>query len=209
MSCIRLFVLNYQKFKMSIVNQYFQTKFLNQFLDEVMVGHIQIPSVIHDVKWTPQQNLELFKSIGQNLPIGSFLLLKTIKQIECNSFKNSVKHVDNFFYLLDGYQRLFVLFQELKSSFYESHICFDLDCENFTIKNQNKKYQMPVYLLFNCLDLIKYQRTLKSDELIQKSDAISTIFRNFKIPLSVVETDNEKLANLAYCNSGTRIQNLF
>lgn len=91
---------------------------LRSLLEDVQRGHIRVPRFQRPFVWTNEQRLELLESIGDNMPIGSLLVWRTVKY-RLESFPNVGPHEmpqipvkppqTGWQYLLDGNQRVSTL----------------------------------------------------------------------------------------------------
>lgn len=91
---------------------------LRSLLEDVQRGHIRVPRFQRPFVWTNEQRIELLESIGDNMPIGSLLVWRTVKY-KLESFPNVGPHImpaipakvpqTGWQYLLDGNQRVSTL----------------------------------------------------------------------------------------------------
>lgn len=128
-------------------------------------------------------------------------------------------------YLMDGLQRLSTLYgtliypieemepsKVLSSKAKELSVYCDLtadDVENLflfeseldsSLKSKYKYIYMPLSLVFKSKELLRFQRTIPSgrDDLLDKSDAIVTAFKNYKIPVIPLESDDQALVTKSF-----------
>jgi hypothetical protein len=210
-----------------------QIKYLYQLLDQIENGKLFVPKFQRGFVWKDEQRLNLLRSIKSGIPIGSLLLwettqydLITFDKIGGLSIPHPPKpnsHIPRA-YLLDGHQRLSTLFGSLKRSANEAledkanivddinwRVYYDLEEEDFLllkISEAPKFDWMPANVLLDSLTLLKFLRTLKDDELIQRADRLSRTFISYKIPLVVIETDDVEHATTAFQrinSSGTQM----
>jgi len=204
-----------------------QVQYLSQVLDEVRRGNLLIPRFQREFVWKPEQQLELLRSVRDGIPIGSLLVWRTSK-VGLKTFTRLAGHVvpgppeptpgAPRQYLLDGHQRLSTLFgalhrpppgtpvpsentddpQEPASYFY------DLDAEDFCLGPVNlfRSTLLPTNILFDSIGLLKFQRELvgrkNGEELIARADRLANAFRNYKVPLVPLVTDNLEDATKAF-----------
>jgi hypothetical protein len=57
---------------------------------------------------------------------------------------------------------------------------------------------MPVNVLLDSLALLKFQRTLKDEKLIEKTNQLSNTFRNYKIVVVPIATDDLEYATTVF-----------
>jgi hypothetical protein len=123
-------------------------------------------------------------------------------------------------YLLDGHQRLSTLFGALNSvprgptvapptgsqTNMPSQYFYDLDEQDFVLPNPSDPLRMdlfrpallPTSILFDSIALLRFQRGLKDNALVERVDALSNVFRNYKIPIVPLVTDNLEDATKAF-----------
>ncbi|TDB91665.1 DUF262 domain-containing protein, partial [Micromonospora fluostatini] len=92
---------------------------LDDVLDDIAEGRIQIPVFQRPFVWRPEQMLELFDSIERGYPIGSVLVWETRQPIESLPSVGDVQVPpapagQMVSYVLDGHQRLSTLFGVLR-----------------------------------------------------------------------------------------------
>src|SRR6185312_15829581 len=101
-----------------------QIQRLPNLLREVQAGEIRVPRFQRPFVWKTDQRLDLFKSIYEGIPVGSFLIWRTRDHdLQCYDHLGSVqiswpRRVDEDLgsvrqYLLDGHQRLTTLYVAL------------------------------------------------------------------------------------------------
>lgn len=123
-------------------------------------------------------------------------------------------------YLLDGHQRLSTLFSALSetgksevsdirdvdlSGLVAGDVEYDLDEEEFILAGRKRKldhHYLPLSKLMDSVELIKFQRALpggeRGEELINRSDALAKRFRNYKIPIIPIVTNDLEAATRAF-----------
>ena len=193
--------------------------YLQQLLDELAKGYLQIPRFQRGFVWTDDQRLELLQSIRSGIPIGSILVwrtgitaLKTVRRIGPHDLPEPVPSPTSArSYLLDGLQRLSTLFgclrprPSLVSPFVADsegeptswRVGFDLEAEQFEILDEGDD-QSPTWLsldrLLDSVRLLKFQRGLSdrpdADQLVQRADALAETFRTYKLPVVPVVTED-------------------
>lgn len=128
-------------------------------------------------------------------------------------------------YLMDGLQRLSTLYgtliypvEEIEpskrsgASVKALSIYCDLTAENVEnlflfeselepgVKSRAKYNYMPLSLVFKSKELLRFQRTIPSgrDDLLDRSDAIVSAFKNYKIPVIPLESDDQALVTKSF-----------
>jgi uncharacterized protein with ParB-like and HNH nuclease domain len=87
---------------------------LIKFLGDIEDGKFKIPTFQRDFVWNKSDKTDLFDSISKEYPIGSIMLWQPNYEFDSNG-KIGPYTIDNsnnkdFFYVLDGFQRLSTLF---------------------------------------------------------------------------------------------------
>lgn len=156
------------------------------YIEDIEKGLIQIPAFQRDFIWKPNDKLNLFDSMKRGYPIGSILFWKP----ESETFELNPKigpyqiptTNGEYFFILDGFQRLSTLFgclinpnktnlicdkDEWQKSF---NICYDLDKEEFFIPRSQKldPYQVHIYDLIDTRSSFSFQRDLFNDGVNEK-----------------------------------------
>lgn len=170
-------------------------RFLDELLNDVHNGRliIQEERLINpsfwDKKWKFSSSpLDLIESIAHNIPIGSIVIYEK----------------DGKDYVLDGHHRLFHLYNLLYSDFPKIHyrILYNLEKSTFYYQigfNENMSlHYIPVSLLLNNIELIRYQRKLNNESMIAKSDALSTTFRNHQVAVYRMKINSDAEIKNAY-----------
>lgn len=179
---------------------------LIKFLTEIEDGKFKIPTFQRDFIWEKTDKIDLFDSISKEYPIGSIMLWQPEYEFE-SSGKIGPYTIDNtnnkdFFYVLDGFQRLSTLFgcltnpHKTKLKFdsvklkKEFNLFYDLEEENFNMNSNGKKTNIPVYLLIDTyafldyLDLLRAELNdnVKSKVLIDRAKKLSSTLIDYSIP---------------------------
>lgn len=175
---------------------------LIHFMDMIRNGQVKIPSFQRDFIWTNRQKIKLFESIKEEYPIGTILLWKPDAEF---SVKDTLgpftvaKRNTNFFYILDGFQRLSTLFgcltnpspeefeidKELLSQF---AMQYDLEKEEFNIprNRQVEITNLPVYKLLDTFGFLDFSDELRST-LDNKEDANKLIGRAKQLSSTLID----------------------
>ena len=193
--------------------------YLQQVLDDLAKGYLQIPRFQRRFVWTDDQRLELLQSIRDGIPIGSILVwrtgltaLKTIREIGPHLLPDPVPSpTSSRSYLLDGMQRLATLYGCLRTlpqtvsafaldddgSEVSWLVGFELTTEQFQIVDRGTTAAptwLPLTLLLDSVRLLQFQRGLAAredaDRLIQRADALAETFRIYKLPVVPVVTED-------------------
>lgn len=124
---------------------------LNNLIVEVSTGRYRIPQFQREYVWEKSKVIELFDSIYNEWPIGTFFLWKAGR--EHNRLFRSlidlnippIQDDDDISFILDGQQRIISLYVTLMGLTIGDtdygHICFDVQDEKFTYREpDNRRY---------------------------------------------------------------------
>lgn len=191
---------------------------LLEYIKDFQEGKIQVPAFQRDFVWNNNQKLELLESIEKGYPIGSILLWRPDFKKEEDFYKFESESIgsykipnreEDYFYILDGFQRLSTLFgclvnphktklerniDEWESMF---NIIYNLEAEegeySFELSRKTSDleyYKIPVYKLIDPKEFFDFQRTIfhknlheeKIEEYLSKFENISKRFQTFELP---------------------------
>jgi len=179
---------------------------LIKFMTEIEDGKFKIPTFQRDFVWEKKDKIDLFDSISKEYPIGSVMLWKPNYEFD-NNGKIGPYEIDNtnskdFFYILDGFQRLSTLFGcltnpnntklkydpiKLKKEF---TLFYDLEDESFNMNSNGRLTNIPVYILIDTYAFLDYLDALrnevndneKSKVLVDKAKRLSSTLIDYQIP---------------------------
>ena len=179
---------------------------LIKFLVDIEDGKFKIPTFQRDFVWNKSDKTDLFDSISKEYPIGSIMLWQPDYEFDSNG-KIGPYLIDNsnnkdFFYVLDGFQRLSTLFGcltnpsktklkydaiKLKKEF---TLFYDLEDESFNMNLNDKKTNIPVYILIDTYAFLDYLDLLRSELndneksklLIDRAKKLSSTLIDYQIP---------------------------
>lgn len=200
-------------------------QYVSQVIEEVLSGNLQIPKFQRPYVWDWDQRLNLLRSIQLGIPMGAIMIWRT--SIEAlNTFDSfgtvrfkQPQQTGPRQYLLDGVQRLSTLVSALTPPgdlineidpntkyFVEEEdraAFFDLESNDFvSIKvNQASPRHMPLHVLSHSVALLRFQRNLGGpnvDQWIANSDAVARAFREYKVPVIPIVTDDIGLASQTF-----------
>lgn len=174
------------------------------YINDIENGLIQIPGFQRDFIWTMSDMIELFNSLKMGYPIGTILLWKPLQRYGENTKIGPYiipQTTDNFFYVLDGFQRISTLIgclinpqktelrvdENLLKNF---RIFYDLRTEEFAPQRTKslEYYQVPVYKLIDNKETFLWQRQLfdKDEEeiemLLERYEEIGNTLLSFHLP---------------------------
>ncbi|QJD92217.1 DUF262 domain-containing protein [Duganella dendranthematis] len=192
-------------------------QYLQQILDGVSTGLLRVPRFQRPFIWLEDRQLELMRSIREGVPIGAIMIWKTtdapvayykrIGRFPLGTASDPRPQQ----YILDGVQRICTLYGALinppsaddvvnyngETEFLDNEkvIYFSFPDDDFVFSDANTTNSdlMPLNVLFKTLDLIKFQRKLEEtgkEEWIEQSSDLAVRFRDYKIPLLSLTTDD-------------------
>lgn len=182
-------------------------------------GKIQVPAFQRNFVWSTYQKIELLESIERGYPIGSVILwqpdfnqdeeLYKFESESIGSYTIPTKRND-FFYILDGFQRLSTLFgclinpsetnllQDKELWFKEFNIVYDLESkegdDNFELSKKRHSeleyYKIPVYQLIDPKFFYNFQRKLielkvdkeSVERYLDKFEKVSKAIQKYELP---------------------------
>jgi hypothetical protein len=178
-----------------------ETCYIRDLIQDIAKGEIKIPKFQRPFVWSPKQALDLLDSIAHNYPIGSILIWKTHDKLiaERNIGEFQLPTTDELTptnYVLDGQQRLTVIYSYLGAKVSDSGIdaAYDLEREQFIEFSGDEQIQIhmfggifPLRHLFDTTKLLNFRSRLlshpNSKEYQQKIDSLYEVLSNYKIPI--------------------------
>jgi hypothetical protein len=179
---------------------------LIKFMSEIEEGKFKIPTFQRDFIWDKNDKIDLFDSISKEYPIGSIMLWQPKYEFD-NNGKIGPYEIDNtnskdYFYILDGFQRLSTLFGCLTNPYKtklkydqiklkkEFTLFYDLEEESFTMNSNGRLTSIPVYLLIDTYAFLDYLDSLRSEindnekskYLVDKAKKLSSTLIDYQIP---------------------------
>lgn len=203
-----------------------QIQYLMQLLEEIHRGYLQVPRFQRPFVWDVGQRLELMRSIRDGIPIGTIMVWRTHRSDivthdrlgpypvkAAPGGKGLVRQ-----YLLDGVQRLSTLYGALyppepRSTHEEPGVEFSTyynleSCEFVTPGLEPiEPHHVPLSLLLDSVELLRFQRRLRGkneDIWVDRADEIARAFREYKIPIIPIATDDLELATRTFQRINTQ-----
>jgi hypothetical protein len=146
--------------------------------------------------WKAEQALTLLDSIGSNYPIGSLLLWKTVDKLaverNIGDFRlPSTEELTPTDYVLDGQQRLTVIYAALGASADESGFAasYNLVNEEFVLPSADNHsvVEFPMRWMFKTTELLNFRTALQSHprahELQPRLDELVHVFTSYQVPV--------------------------
>ena len=153
---------------------------LVNWMDSVRSGDIQIPKFQRDFVWDVNAIKDLFDSIKNGYPIGSILMWKPESESferaeEMGGFELSEPNSPDYWFILDGFQRLSALFgclnnpdsgtritdKQLREK--KFNVYYDLSTEEFLIPRSQSMitaWQVPLHILIDTKAAFRFQSSL-------------------------------------------------
>lgn len=159
---------------------------LIQYIEDLENGNLQVPTFQRDFIWTSKNKLDLLDSLKRGYPIGSLLFWQPVnkKHVQTDKIGSCTipEKEKDFFYILDGFQRLSTIFgcfvdlnkiklqidkEEWQKDFL---IYYDLETEEFILPQTLKieLHQIPVYQLMSTRAVFLFERELRNKNYKEK-----------------------------------------
>jgi uncharacterized protein (DUF2164 family) len=189
---------------------------LFHYIDDFEKGNIRVPAFQRDLVWRTNDKLQLFESIKLGYPIGSilfwrpdFISKEDFVKFEANKMGSYFlpERTQDYFYILDGYQRLSTLLgclvnpektnlkRDDKEWLKEFNIIYNLETDKF---EYNKKpnlseleiFKVPLFRFVDGKEFFDFQKQLlqsdydksKIDDYIKKYENFSSNIIDYNIP---------------------------
>lgn len=172
-----------------------ETPLIKDLVNDIKKGEIKIPQFQRKFVWNENQAFKLLDSISNNYPTGSLLFWKTTTKlsVERNIGDFKLPETDDLSpttYVLDGQQRLTVIYSCFGASDNEEgfSVGYDLINENFLkLSNKMELHIFPLRYIFHTTKLLNFRTALIShpiaSELQEKLDALIEIITNYRFPV--------------------------
>jgi hypothetical protein len=177
---------------------------LTDYIGDIENGLLQVPGFQRDFIWTIADMIELFNSLKMGYPIGTLLLWKPDRSYGENAKIGPYfipERTENFFYVLDGFQRINTLFGCLinpnkttleidRMILKNFRIYYDLSTEEFALQRSSNLefYQIPVYKLIDNKETFLWQRELfglveaQAEVFLERYERIGNTLLSFHLP---------------------------
>jgi hypothetical protein len=172
---------------------------VEQVVDLVRAGEMRIPDFQRPFRWGIADAIRLFDSILRGYPVGSLLLWERRAEesrIRVGALNINAPAQDRALWVVDGQQRVTTLANALSSEASVDDrfaLSFNLVTQQFVPGVGDKRaVVVPLPVLFELQDLMNWFR--QKPEAMDYFDAATSAakkIRQFKIPASVVETQDE------------------
>ena len=172
-----------------------EVELISTLIAGINKGEIKIPKFQRAFVWKDDQALDLLDSIANNYPVGSLLLWRTKERLlaERNIGEFSLPSTDDMDptdYVLDGQQRLTVIYSCLGAEEADAGfaVAYDLENERFLrLTDSIKLHQFPLRKLFNTTQLLNFRaavQTVANGAMFQERlDALIGAFSDYRLPV--------------------------
>jgi hypothetical protein len=167
-------------------------------------GVIRIPPFQRSFRWEKDDVLKLFDSIFRGYPIGNLLMWRRPAEagrIEIGPLAIEVAERPNALWVVDGQQRITSLVGALAAPSDtvdpKFRIYFDLRTQKFTSAGRRDRvpeHWLPMPIVLHNERLLRWLRDRRSlsDDEVRFCDSVVTQIREYEIPMSVVEGDDQQ-----------------
>ncbi|MEP0881825.1 DUF262 domain-containing protein [Trichocoleus sp. ST-U3] len=191
--------------------------FIRNIITQVISGQIRVPTFQRGFVWDADRVAFLMDSIYKGYPFGSILLWRTRERLKFERKLGpfELPSVDPDYpvdYILDGQQRItsiFGVFQtelEQENSEDWTRIYFDYRANpdaqesQFTALNPQDFDPNRYFLLRHLFDTTAYRKATKDfdDQLAEKIDKVQSVFKEARIPIQMLSTDDRKTVAIVF-----------
>ncbi len=149
--------------------------YLGGIIKDVETGKLRIPRFQRKFVWERAKVVKLLDSIYHQFPVGSFFFWQTPKKY--NKFFRNIAELslpepderDEVTFILDGQQRITSLYSTIKglsiNNIDYSHICFDLEKQEFTTRKSDDKRYIAVCDMLDEKHLKIYESLIRDESL--------------------------------------------
>lgn len=189
---------------------------LFHYIDDFERGNIQVPAFQRDHVWSSKDKIELFESIKLGYPIGSILFWRPDFKSNSEFLKFESDKIgsyflpqrsQDYFYVLDGYQRLSTLLGCLVNSEKtnlrrddlewqkEFNLIYNLESDKFEFNRKTNLseleiYKVPLYKFIDGKEFFEFQKQLLNlnldssiiSDYIKKYENLSSKIIDYNIP---------------------------
>ena len=200
-------------------------QYLQHVLEMVATGALRIPRFQRPFIWLEDRQLELMRSIREGIPIGALMIWRTTNAPVAfydtlGGFPLSADpSISPQQYILDGVQRITTLYGALAdwrpmrpgsgSTGPDRVLYFSFADDDFVFAEPDllEDEFMPMGVVFKTMELIKYQRHLSNvgrDEWIEVASELASRFKDYKVPLLSINTDDLSIATSTFQRVNTQ-----
>jgi Protein of unknown function DUF262 len=195
-----------------------ETIVVGDLIEKFLAGQIRVPTFQRALKWGAKDVLRLLDSVYRGFPIGSLLMWKrsaAAQRIRIGPFDMEVGAREDAWFVVDGQQRLVALAAALCHPAGDAEraqpdvftIQFDLVGDRFRLPQEPldpsaSQRLVPVHRLFDAVDLAEWLAAhpeVGGDrELARRAHAVGKALREYRVPVYVIETDDEDVLREAF-----------
>jgi uncharacterized protein with ParB-like and HNH nuclease domain len=209
--------------------------YMENILADIDRGLLKVPRFQRREVWDWQAQKDLLCSIYEGLPIGSILLWQTnLDKISYRDSLGpfqlpTIEQNQHQSYILDGLQRLttlysmvfhpsarkkpqanlddYAVFCNLDETNIDDLFLRQIDLDRLKIAKDDPQY-FPLKWVFQTKEMMRFQKKIDSeDELrIDKVDEIVAAFKNYKLPIVPLQSDDQNLVTKSFERVNTRGQ---
>lgn len=170
-------------------------------VERVRQGRIRIPKFQRPLRWKWEDARRLFDSISKGYPVGSLLLWKREgpkETVEIGPMRIPAPAFSDCFWVVDGQQRITALASALSDEGLGSEdfaLAYDLDKVEFVhVPKTERPHVIPLPVLFDLQRLVQWAQTYPEiAKRLPEASAITTAIRQYAIPASIVEQQEEEV----------------
>jgi hypothetical protein len=171
------------------------TKSLLTLCEEIRKGEVKVPQFQRKYVWKDEQALDLLDSIANNYPVGSLLIWSTKQKMRVERNIGDFElpetdDVDPTDYVLDGQQRLTVIYSCLGAKVEDGGFAaaYDLEKEEFVkLPKTQQLHIFPLRSLYNTTVMLNFRTALishKNGQLLnERFDGLIGTLTNYRIPV--------------------------
>jgi hypothetical protein len=174
-----------------------ETPTFQDLIADIKKGVIKIPQFQRKFVWKEPQAFKLLDSVANNYPIGSLLIWKTAVKLasERNIGNFKLPQTDDMTptdYVLDGQQRITVIYSSLGSAETDNGFCpgYDLEEREFVSMNDEETQSalvFPLRSLYHTTKVLNFRTGLQAhkapEELQARLDELIDAFTKYKMPV--------------------------
>ncbi len=106
-----------------------------------------------------------------------------------------------------GFEKLndYTVYYDLEADEIEDKFILETQCERLGINTDNQRY-FPIRFIFNSKEVMRFQRSIgdQNEKWIDEIDELVSAFKNYKIPIVPLASDDQQLATKSFERVNTR-----
>ena len=167
---------------------------------QVLAGRIRVPEFQRPLRWGQTDALRLFDSIVKGYPIGSLLLWQRAAHadtLRVGALTIDAPALQSAYWWVDGQQRVTTLANALTvGGAGDDRFALDLTLPDGEIvpHGSSRGVTIPLPVLFDLHQLLAWsRRNPEADEYFDLATDVAKRIRQYKIPVSIVESEDEEV----------------